>query len=96
MNIYENLKNDRKTIGEKNRKQRLKFGPFDSRPTLHPDDDFYWMPTTRNLNPVIVDLHYTPMTISFGCQIVHFDHQNAKVLSSKLNPFGLYEIEWFP
>ena len=96
MNIYENLKNDRKIIGEKNRKQRLKFGPCDSRPTLHPYDDFYWMPTTINLDPVVVDLPYTPMTISTGCQIVHLDHQNAKVLSSQLNPFGSCEIEWFP
>ena len=29
-------------------------------------------------------------------QIVHLDHQNAKVLSSKFNTFGLCEIEWFP
>ena len=54
------------------------------------------MPTTRNLDPVIVDLPYTPMTISTGCKIVHLDPQNAKVLSSKLNPFELCEIEWFP
>ena len=53
------------------------------------------MPTTRILNPVIVDLPYTPMTISTGCHIVHLDHQNAKVLSSKFNPFLLCEIEWF-
>ena len=45
MNIYANLKNDRKKIGEK--KQEA---------------------TTRNLDPVIVDLPYTPMTISTGCQ----------------------------
>ena len=51
---------------------------------------------TRNLDPLIVDLPYTHMTISIGCQIVHLDHQNAKVLSSKFNPFGLCEIEWFP
>ena len=74
--------------------------------------------TTRNLDPVIVNLPYTPMTITTGCQrleiwkcdsrstlhtykistgchIVHLDHQNAKVLSSKLNPFGLCEIKWF-
>ena len=71
------------------------FGPCDSRPTVHPYGDNYWMPTTRNLDPVIVDLPYTPMTISTGCHIVHLDHQNAKVLSSKFNPFGLCEIEWF-
>ena len=46
--------------------------------------------------PVIVDLPYTPMTNSTGCQIVHLDHQNAKVLSSKFNPFELSEIERFP
>ena len=51
---------------------------------------------TRNLDPVIVDLSYTPMTNSTGCQIVHLDHQNAKVLSSKFNPFELCEIERFP
>ena len=96
LHIYENLKNGRKIIGEKNSKQRLKFGPCDSRLTLLLYDDFYGMPTTRNLDLVIVDLAYTPMAISTGCQIVHLDHQNAKVLSSKLNPFGLCEIEWFP
>ena len=74
----------------------MKFGPCDSRPILHPYDDFYWMPKARNLDPVIVDLPYTPMTISTGCQIVHLDHQNTKVLSSKFNLFGLCEIEWFP
>ena len=65
MNIYENLKNDRKIIGDKQEAM------------------------TRNLDHVIVVLPYTPMTISTGCQIVHLDHQNAKALSSKLNPFGL-------
>ena len=50
---------------------------------------------TRNLDPVI-DLPYTPMKISTGCQIVHFDHQNAKVLSLKFNPFKLCEIERLP
>ena len=50
----------------------------------------------RNLVPVIVDLPNTPMKVSTGCHIVHLDHQNSKVLSSKLNPFGLCEIEWFP
>ena len=54
--------------------------------TPDPYDDFYWMPTTRNLDSVIVDLPYTPMMISTGCQIVHLDHQKAKVLSSKLKP----------
>ena len=72
-----------------------KFGPCDSRPTLHPYEDFYWMPTTRNLDPV-VGLPYIPMNISTGCQIVHLDHQNAKVLSSKFNPLELCEIERFP
>ena len=51
--------------------------------------------TTRNLDPVTVDLPYTPMMISTGCHIGYLDHQNAKVLSSKLNTFGLCEIEWF-
>ena len=50
---------------------------------------------TRNLDPLI-DLPYTPMTISAGCQNVHLDHQNAEVLSSKFNPFELCEIERFP
>ena len=40
MNIYENLKNDRKSLREKQEA------------------------TTRKLDPVIVDLPYTPMTIS--------------------------------
>ena len=53
------------------------------------------MPMNKNLDPVIVDLPYTHLTISTGCHIVHLDHQNAKVLSSKFNPFGLCEIEWF-
>ena len=52
--------------------------------------------TTRNVDPVIVDLPYTPMTISIGYQIINLDHQTAKLWSSKFNPFGLYEITWFP
>ena len=95
INIYVNSKNNRKIIGEKYRSNDQNFGPCDSRPTLHPYDDFYWMPTNRILDPVIVDLPYTPTAISTGCQIVHLDHQNAKVLSRKLKPFGLCEIEWF-
>ena len=58
-------------------------------------DDFYWKPTARHLDPVIEDLPYTPMTISTGCHTIHLDHQNAQVLSSKCNPFGLCEIDWF-
>ena len=50
----------------------------------------------RNLDPVMVDLPYTPMAISNGCQIVQLDHQNAKILPSQFNPFGLCAIEWFP
>ena len=85
-----------KSLERKTRSNDLKVGPCDSRPTLHPYDDFYWMPTTRNLDPVIADLSYTHMTISTGCHIVHLDHQNAKVLlSSKFNPFALCEIKWF-
>ena len=52
--------------------------------------------TTRNLDPVIVDLPYTPMTISIGCQIINLDHQTAILLSSKFNPLGLCEVTWFP
>ena len=50
MNIYENLKNDKKIIGKKK------------------------LATTRNLDPVIVGLPNTPMTISIGCQIINLDH----------------------
>ena len=84
-----------KSFERKTGSNDLKFEPIDSRPTLHPYDDFYWMPTTRNLDPVIVDLPYTPMTISTGCQIVHLDQRNAKVLSSKLNPFGFVKLNGF-
>ena len=52
--------------------------------------------TTRNLDPLIVDLPNTHVTISTEFQIVHSDHQNATVLSSKSNPLGLCETEWFP
>ena len=51
---------------------------------------------TRNLDHVIVDIPNIPLTISYGCQIVHLAHQNVKILSSKFNPLGLCEIEWFP
>ena len=40
--------------------------------------------TTRKLAPVIVDISYTPMIISNGCQIVHLDHQNAKSIVLKI------------
>ena len=53
------------------------------------------METTRNLDPVIVDLTYTPMTISIGYQIINLDHQTAKLWSSKFNSLGLCEITWF-
>ena len=65
-----------KSLERKTGSNDYKFGPCDSRPTLHPFDDFYRMPTNKNLDPVIVDLPYTPMTISTGCHIIHFDHQN--------------------
>ena len=51
---------------------------------------------TRNLDPVIVDLPYTTMTIPIGCILVHLDHQYAKILYLKFNPVRLCEIEWFP
>ena len=84
-----------KSFERKTGSNDYKFAPCDSRPTLYPYHDLDLMPTTRNLDPVIVDLPYTPITISTGCHTVHLDHQNAKVLSSKFNPFGLCEIEWF-
>ena len=57
MNIYENLKNDKKIIGKKK------------------------LATTRNLDPVIVGLPNTPMTISIGCQTINLDHQNPQSLT---------------
>ena len=89
MNIYENLKNNRKIIGEKNRQQRLEIGPCNSRPNSHTYDDFYRMSTARNFDPVIVDLSYIPMSISTGCQIVHlYCPQNLTHLDYvKLNGF---------
>ena len=97
MNIYEKLKNDRKNHWrEKQEATTRNLDPVIVDLPLHHCDNFYWMRTIRNLDPVIVNLTYTPMTISTGCSNVHFDHQNAKVLHSKFNPFGLCEIEWFP
>ena len=95
MNIYENLKNDRKIIREKNRKQRLKFGPCDSRPTLHPYDDYYWLPTTRNLEPVIVDLPYTPKKFLLDAILFIWTTKMQKYCPQNLTHLGYVKLNGF-
>ena len=71
------------------------FASCDSKPTLHPYDDDNWMPTTRNLEPAIVDLPYTPMTISTGCQIVHLDLKMQKYCPQNLTHLGYVKLNGF-
>ena len=44
---------------------------------------------------MMVYLPNTPMAISSGCQIVHLDHQNAKVLSSQYAYLGYVKLNGF-
>ena len=49
--------------------------------------------TTRNLDPVIVDILYTPMTISTGCRIVHLNHKMLKYCPQNFTHLGYVKLK---
>ena len=84
-----------KSLERKTGSNDKKFGPCDSRPTLHPYDDFYWMSTTRNLDPVIVDLPVTLMTISLDAKLFIRTTKIQKYFSQNLTHLGYVKLNGF-
>ena len=84
-----------KSLERKTGSNDLKLGPCDSRPTLHPYDDYYWMPTTRNLEPVIVDLPYTPIKFLLDAILFIWTTKMQKYCPQKLTHLGYVKLNGF-
>ena len=84
-----------KSLERKTGSNDQEFGPCDSRPTLHPYDDYYWMPTTRHLELVIVNLPYTLRRFLLDAILFFWTTKMQKYCPQNLTHLGYVKLNGF-